>query len=197
MEQQTPMITGLQLKVSHDDTYEKSFDTAYKTLKANENYENKIPFIFLGVAYLEYCLNLTIIDFFNNEFPEEYAEHFARYYLKSLPLKAKVDLMPSILSHNRFIADSQNDAVQAVSLLIGVRNKVTHKADFYETIENVQNENVVALFTVSTFDDNINKISKGNIDRVYNAVKAYINEVCKQFSTTRTIIEGSIIKATG
>lgn len=196
MEQQTPIITGIRLRVSHDDTYEKSFDTAYSTLKANENYENKIPFIFLGVAYLEYCLNLTIIDFFNNEFPEQYAEHFARYYLRSLPLKAKVDLLPSILSHNQFIADPQHDAVQAVSLLIGVRNKVTHHADFYETIDNVQNDNGAALFTVSTADDNLNKISHANIDRVYNAVKSYVNSVCKQYSTTKAITEGGIIKVT-
>jgi hypothetical protein len=194
--EQPPIITGIRLRVSHDDTYEKSFDTAYTALKANENYENKIPFVFLGIAYLEYCLNLTIIDFFNNEFTEQYSETFARYYLRSLPLKAKVDLLPSILSHNQFIADTQSDPVQPVSLLVGVRNKVTHHADFYQTIDNVQNVEGASLFAVSTADENLNKISQANIDRVYNAVKTYVNEVCKKYSATETIVEGNIIKRT-
>lgn len=189
-----PKITGIHLRISHDDTYERAFDEAYKKLKANDIYENKIPFAFLGIAYLEYCLNLTLIDYFNNEFSKEYSEKYASYYLRGLPLKAKVELLPSILSQNHLVSDSQSEVIQAVSLFIGIRNKVTHHADFYQAVENSYDADGAALFTFSTADENLNRLSGSNIDRVYKAIKDYVAGVHKQYAATKRVMENNFIK---
>jgi hypothetical protein len=191
--QKLPIIRGLRGRISNDDAYEKLFDEAYSKLKKNENYENKIPFVFLGIAYLEYCMNLAMIDFFNNEFPEEYSTNLAKYYLRTLRIKEKLKALPGILSNKKVEIDNQSVIYQNVLLLIDIRNTITHRADFYETIDALQSQDGSASATFVLGDD-LYKISHTIIDNVFLGVKTYVNEVCKKYSMTKSIVDCSFIK---
>lgn len=184
------LIGNIKLRVTHTDTYEKLLNSAYLKLKTDDNDENKVLFLFSSVAYLEYYLNLTIIEFCNNEFPDENARKFAEYYIK-LSISVKIELLPSILSKNKFVINYQNDVFQALRLLIKNRNNITHNKDFYETLNSETNKEDVS-FEVSTAKEH-DMISSGSIDRVYNSTKSYVNEICKSYSEIKEITNSKIV----
>jgi hypothetical protein len=185
--------TGIRIKLSHTDSYKEALDKCYQAFKQDQSYANRISFGIITMAYIEYACNTLLVDFCERTFVEDVADTYARYFTK-LEIKAKIEIVVSLVTNFRFVADKGHNTIQSLIKLIGIRNKIVHKKDTYEDVKGTPDEATSSTtFTVSTSDENLEKLTSSEVDRFYNAALNFVAKTLEEYGKSYSLTLGDFI----